>query len=123
MQRQDAAAGAQGEVDVLLGQRGVDAELAQLGVGLQAADGRHRLEVALTCRFPGTPGMIGQPRPALLVPAPQDVVDRGARGLQVAGDRLDAPAVQIQRHDRPAAGDGIGAAGSAAADQAAAAPW
>ena len=47
------------------------------------------------------------PWPPLLGPAPQDIVDRGARHLQVTGDRLGAPAIQIQRHDRPAAGDGI----------------
>ena len=59
MQGQDAAAGAGTEVDALLRQRGVDAELAELGVGLQPADGRHRLQVDLARRVVRGPRAIG----------------------------------------------------------------
>ena len=42
--RQDAAAGARAQVDTLLSEGGVDAELAEFGVGLQPPDRRHRPE-------------------------------------------------------------------------------
>jgi hypothetical protein len=41
------------QVDALLGQGGVDAELAELGVCLQAADRGHRPQVDLARRLPG----------------------------------------------------------------------
>ena len=49
------------EVDALLRQGGVDAELAQLGVGLQPADGRHRLQVDLARRVARPTGRSASP--------------------------------------------------------------
>ena len=51
---------------------------------------------------------VNQSGPSLRVPAPQHVVDRLPGGFQVAGDRLRAPPVQVERHHRPATGHRIG---------------
>jgi hypothetical protein len=55
----------------------------------------------------GPNGAVGQARPAHFVPVLQHLVDRLPGGVQVSGDRLGAPPVQVQRHDRPPPHDGI----------------
>ena len=80
VQRQDAAAGSRGEVGSLLEQRRVNPERTEFGIRLEAADGDHRLEVDLARRVMGCSGAIGEPRPPLVVPAPEHVVDRRPGG-------------------------------------------
>ena len=86
----------------------MDAELAQLGIGLQAANDRHRFQIDLAGWLvrPGWPVL--QTRPALVLPARQRLVDQRAGDPQVAGDRLGAPALARQTHDGQPALHGIG---------------
>lgn len=85
-----------------LSERGVDPELAEVRVLLKTADRLHRFERHLPDARGPAVGCVLQARRSLLDPPLEDPVDGGGAYAQVAGDRLRAPAIRVQRdHGRP----------------------
>jgi hypothetical protein len=80
-------------------QGGVDPELAEVGVLLQAPDGSVGLQVRLSHAASGV-GPVVEALDALLYPAPQRPVDGRAGRPEVGGDALDVPAPGVQSHHR-----------------------
>lgn len=91
-----------------LRQRGVDAELAEIGVLLQPPDGLHRPERYLAHpRWPSRTPVLEPFRP-LFRPPLEDAMDRGLVRPEVAGYGLRTPALGVQRDDGKPALAGVG---------------
>src|SRR5829696_8494792 len=98
-----APAGPGAQVYADLGQRGMDAELPEVGVPLQPPDRLHCLEghLAHAGRPAGAPVL--ETLRSFFRPPFQDPVDGRLVDLQVVGDGLGAPALGVQRdHRQPA---------------------
>ena len=93
-----SSAGPRAQVYADLGEGGVDAELPEVRVLLEAADRLHGLQRHLPhSRWPAVRLVLETRRP-FLGPPPEDPIDGGDADAQVAGDGLRAPAFGVQRH-------------------------
>jgi hypothetical protein len=81
-----------------LGEGRVDPVVAEVGVLLEAADRLHGLQGHLPHARRPPVGFVLQSLRSFLSPPPQDPVDGGGADPEVAGDRLRAPTVRVQRH-------------------------
>jgi hypothetical protein len=97
---EDAPAGARAQLDAELLQRGVDPELAQLGVLLQPSHGGHRPQISLERAPVPRVRRVAESSEARVPPASPRRVDRVPVHLQVAGDAADRPALRVQVDDR-----------------------
>ncbi len=99
VERHDPATGARAQVDAHLPQCGMHPELAQFRVRLEAPNRRHCPEVGFPCRLLRGMRLVGEAREVLSEEPVEGLVDAGAGGLQIAGDRSDVPALEIEVDD------------------------
>src|SRR3712207_3942160 len=98
VERQDAPAGPGAEVDADLGQRRVDAELAEPGVLLEPPDGVHRRQGHLPHALGPAAAPVIEALRAFLDPPLERPVDGVAVDLEVPGDGLDGPPFGVEPH-------------------------
>lgn len=78
----------------------MDAEFPQLRIHLQAAHRGQRGKVHFTCRVLGRPRLVRQAGEVRAEEAIEGLIHACACGLQIAGNRGDVPAIEVQVDDR-----------------------